>query len=73
MKLHHTKLEKRGKGMALVCDHCSYAFAYIPHDRLVISSRHGRETHPNCLTADDLELLAEFLRNRAKMREEKAA
>lgn len=60
-KLHHTKLEKRGKGLALVCDCCSYAFAYIPHDRLVVSSRHGKEQHANCLTSDDLRKIADLL------------
>lgn len=73
-ELHHVKLESRGKGIALICECCSYPFAHIRLDRLFISSKHGIEHHLNWLTADDLRKLADFLEEKgAKMREEKAA
>lgn len=73
-ELHHVELEERGKGIALVCDCCSYPFAHIRFDKLLVSSRHGKEHHLNYLTASDLRKLAELLElNDGKMREEKAA
>lgn len=74
MKLHHTKLEKRGKGIALVCDCCSYPFAHIRFDKLLVSSRHGKEHHLNYLTASDLRALASFLEAQQQLSKvEKAA
>jgi hypothetical protein len=57
-KLSRMELQKRAKGIALVCECCFHAVAYAQNGRLVIVSKHGSQIHTNLMSAEDLRALA---------------
>ncbi|HXG23029.1 MAG TPA: hypothetical protein VNJ09_00630 [Chthonomonadales bacterium] len=52
---------RAGAELKLLCECCDLPIARTHRGRLVIASRHHRETHTNALTADELQQLAAFL------------
>jgi hypothetical protein len=60
-KLSRMELQKRAKGVALVCECCFHAVAYVQNGRLVIVSKHGSQIHTNLMTSEDLRALAEMV------------
>ena len=60
------KEERRG-GQALMCDCCTYPYAYIQAGKLVVTSRHGSQQHTNTLTPEELRQLADDIEAAASL------